>query len=108
MFDTSPSLIPCHRWHAISILLANDPLILDLLFTEEDRRLRASPQDLISYASTMSSGQRLLVKAALAIWEGSGELDFGDLIDRLDPCRFESLLLALEFYRYGKRLATRN
>lgn len=88
---------------SISILLANDPQLLDFLFTKDRRYLNGSPEDIIISMGMFSSGEQLLIRAALDLWSSSGSCSVGDIIKTLDDCRFESFLLAVEKLRFSNR-----
>ena len=57
---------PRHR--AISLLLANDPKLLEFLFSANRPRLNSSPKKLLEDALGFSCGQQLLLRLALDIW----------------------------------------
>lgn len=103
MLNTSLSKIPCKKWHAISLLCANDSYLLDFLFTANRDELNCSPEDLLCLSGDMSSEQQLLIRIALNIWSGTGEVSLTDILEKLDAYRFESFMLALEFYRYSRK-----
>ena len=93
----------CPRAHAISLLLANDPALLRLLFDPLDSSLRASASELCEWVCGYSAGQRLLVQIALDFWSGEGNARLWDIIGILDSVRFEGFMLALEALRFGKK-----
>lgn len=105
MFDNCAETVPCKRWHAISILFANDSYLLDFLFTPTRDELSSSPEDLLRWSGAMSSGQQVLIKIALDIWSGSAQASIDEILATLDSYRFENFLLALEFYRYGRKVS---
>ena len=101
ILHSSVTHMPCKRWHAISLLLANDYGLLDYIFTPDRTALAAPANELLGASTEMSSGQRLLIKIALDIWSDEGNANLGEILTILDPYRFESFMLALEFYRYS-------
>ncbi len=105
MFDNYAETVPCKRWHAISILFANDPSLLNFLFTPSRDELSSSPEDLLCWSGALSSGQQILIKIALDIWSGAAQASLEEILATLDSYRFENFLLALEFYRYGRRVS---
>lgn len=94
MIEKSP--YRCERHRAISLLLANDPKLLDFILAPCRTRLTAPPEDLLVEAGCFSSGEQILVKAALDIWDDCGEVKLTDIIFRLDRLRLEAFLLAVE------------
>jgi hypothetical protein len=87
----------CRRHRAISLLLANDPAVLEFLLDSRRSRLNASSGTLKREAALLSSDEELLVRIALDIWNGSGRTRLADTWRFLPDYRFESFLLALEF-----------
>lgn len=100
-FDTWTPEEPCIRHRAISVLLANDPRLLEFLFHPCRSRLARSAATLRRSAGAFSSGQQILVRIALDIWDDAGHVRLSDVVYRLDPVRFEAFLLALEVLRYS-------
>ena len=103
MLDTTFLPAICPRLHAISLLLANDPPLLRILFDPGSDVLRSSPAEIIASVGGYSSGQQLLTQIALDIWSEHGCWRLWDAISVLDPLRFEGFMLALECLRGGTR-----
>jgi len=102
MLDNHRSLgFICPRFHAISLLLANDPQLLRLLFRPGTDTLCASVDEITDWTAGYSTGQKVLIQVALDIWSGEGLARLSDIISLLDPVRFEGFMLALESLRYG-------
>ena len=99
IMDSRISDVTDVRLRAVSLLLANDSMLLDFLFDPSRRHLAAAPADLLFEAGVLSSGQQVLVRLALDIWDGSGGSHVIDIIHRLDPIRFEAFLLATAVMR---------
>jgi hypothetical protein len=93
---TEKSPYRCERHRAISLLLANDPKLLDFLLKPCRTELRASPERLKQAARCFSSGEQILVRAALDIWDDCGQVKLADIVFRLDQTRLEAFLLAVE------------
>lgn len=47
----------------------------------------------------LSSGEKILLKIGLDIWDGSGGIHFNELYQDLDPMSFQKILLALLYLR---------
>jgi hypothetical protein len=87
----------CNRHHAISLLLANDPDLLDFLFTSDRSQLCwETPHDAAFSASMMQREQSLLVRIALDIWNETGFSRLPEVYQELSEHRFEGFLLAME------------
>lgn len=95
LLDTDP------RHRALSLLLANDPALLDFVLDPTRRRLRQSPRRLRRDARNFPSGERILVRIALDLWNGSGRARLADVVRRLDPVRLEGFLLAVQFLGFS-------
>lgn len=91
----------CDRSRAISLLLANDPMLLDFLLKPCRTALCAPPARLRREARCFSSGQQILVKTALDIWGDYGSVQLSDIIFRLDELRLSSFLLAVEYLGFS-------
>lgn len=92
----------CSRWHAISILMANDPKLLDFILNEKRDCLADSAENLKYEAGCFSSGEKILIQIALDIWDDCGGSRLGDVIHTLDSIRFEAFLRALEILRFSQ------
>lgn len=91
----------CDRSRAISLLLANDPMLLDFILKPCRTALCAPPAWLKRKARCFSSGQQILVRTALDIWGDYGRVPLTDIIFRLDSVRLSSFLLAVEFLGFS-------
>jgi hypothetical protein len=93
-----PETATCNRHHAVSLLLANDPLLLDFVFLPNRRSLTfGTPVKALRVARrVLDEQQRLQVHLALTIWFGRGRVSFVAACDVLSGVRFEAFLKALE------------
>lgn len=87
----------CNRHHAISILFANDPQLLDFFFSSCRQRLsfRTAARTLRIARRYLDRQQVLLVQIALAIWEEKGRISFVNAYKGLNDQSFETFLQAL-------------
>jgi hypothetical protein len=97
---TKASLHGDPRHHAISLLLANDPKLLDFLFNDERSGLALPAEELKELSGTLSGGEQILVRTALDLWDESGGVQICDIIYRLDRIRLHGFLLAIEALRF--------
>ena len=93
-----PEFSVCNRHHAISLLLANDPNLLNFLFLPCRRELSfATPRRTLRVARRYLDDQQvLLVRLALGMWLESGRVSFFDAYRGLGDSHFEAFLRALE------------
>jgi hypothetical protein len=66
---------------AISIFLRHSPHLVDFLFDPVVAKLNDSPEQLLSAARGLASGDFLLVRLALNLWCGSGGIEVHELFD---------------------------
>ena len=86
--------------HAISILLKNYPYLLDFVFDPHEPELSQSSDRLRREAGALSSGESLLVRLAMDLWNESGDVKFTEL-DRLDSSNFENVMTAVRYLKGG-------
>lgn len=97
-----PDIIPCNRHHAISLLFANDPPLLNFFFTPCRRQLAwGTARSTVRHADLyLGSHEALLVRIALGIWLERGRCSFVRAYRGLNDIAFEAFLRALELL-YG-------
>ena len=93
-----PEIIPCNRHHAISLLFANDPDLLNFFFTPNRQQLTwGSARRTMRWAvNCLDSQQATLVRIALGIWLERGRCSFVEAYRGLGVSGFETFLRALE------------
>ena len=67
----------------IKTLLKNHPKLLLFIFNQKKPQLRTSSSIILEEALAFSSGEIILVKLALDLWDRSGNSKFMDVIDLL-------------------------
>ena len=92
---------PCIRSRAISILLANDPKLIDFVLNPSRNRLTASPQKLRRRIRSFSNDQKILVQIALDLWDGCGGVKLAHVVYALDHSRLECFIMAIEVLRFS-------
>ena len=93
----------CTRQHSISLLLSNDPDLLDFLFTPCRTRLNWETPAEAAFATGMMDRERsVLVRIALDIWNSTGFSRLPEVYQQLNEVRFEAFTLALESL-WGRR-----
>jgi hypothetical protein len=91
---------------AMRRLFAQHPELLNWVFDPEHPRLRLLPERLLQDARAFSSGEVLLVRVALSLWNGCGVVGIHELVEHLDSCNFDNVLQALRYL--GPRHAVLN
>jgi hypothetical protein len=92
------------RLHAISLLLSNDPWLLDLVLTDCRDGLRPGLEQLRLETGDFSPQEALQLQFCLDVWHDAaiGGALILDALRYLDNARFEALLLALECLRFSR------
>ncbi len=94
MNELCSSSVPfCHRYHAISLLLSNDPALIDEILSEDRVRLH---DDWIDGCADVDKSPEdlLLIGTALAIWTGRRAIYCLEELGALDNERLEAFHLA--------------
>ncbi len=81
------------RYAVIAGALERQPALLRLLFRADRPELSSPPEEISSHVGAFSSGEKILVRVALDIWSGSGDVLLMDLC-RLDPQNFRNAITA--------------
>lgn len=87
------------RLQAISILYGKHPDLLFYLFEVSRPRLKLPSEILKEYAQGFSSGEELLIRLGLDIWDGSGNALFREVHQILDPTNFQNAIKTLRYLR---------
>jgi len=87
----------CRRHRAISLLLGNDPAVLDFLFDRNRTCLNDASETIRKEASLLSPPEELLAKIALDIWDESGHAKLTETYRILPDYRYECFMLAMEY-----------
>lgn len=82
-------------YKAISILLKDCPHLMGKIFKPNKCELIASPQQITGNMQLLSSGEKVLVKAALDFWNGSGKVALSDILYRLSPNNIQNVQTAI-------------
>jgi len=86
-------------YEALSMLYGHNENMLHFLLSSGSPCLRLSADNLKEQSSAFSSGQQLLIRIGLDIWDGSGGVHFNELYQTLDERNFQKMLLAMLFLR---------
>lgn len=80
---------------AMTKLFAANAELLPLVFHRDQPRLRYEPGIILAQVCGLSSGEYLLVRLALDMWNDSGGVRIQELISRLDSTNFANAMAAL-------------
>lgn len=83
----------------LNLIFRSHPNLLEFLFEREDARLRAQAEELLVGIGVFSSGEKILVRVALNLWNGSGHVSLWDIVERLDQENYRNVLIGLRHLR---------
>ena len=83
----------------LNLIFRNHPELLAFLFEPGQPRLRQAPEILLVEAGVYSSGEKVLLRVALDLWNGSGHAQLWDLIEGLDLASYRQVLVGLRHLR---------
>jgi len=81
---------------AFQILFRTHPNLLEFFFERTKPRLRKLPEILIQEAQSFSSAEYILVRVALDLWSGSGEVKMWEVYETLDGSNFGNFVSCLQ------------
>ncbi len=84
-----------HLIASIQILFSHDERLIYFFFNHKKPEMRACARVLLLEARGFSSGEYLLIKAALDLWNGEGGLRLKDALDILDDENLLALVSSL-------------
>ena len=83
----------------MNLIFRKHPGLLGFLFEEGRARLRREAELLLIDAGVFSSGEQILVRMALDLWNGSGNVRLWDIVERLDETNYHNVLAGLRHLR---------
>ncbi len=89
------------RFAAISRLFTRHSKLLGFFFNIDKPELQWEPEEMLRIGRGFSSGERLLLRVGLDIWNGSGSVKIEEILDVLDEDNFCKTLEALTILRRG-------
>lgn len=87
------------RLEIIACLLKKHPKLLHVLFDRNCPRLRLSLEEIKDMTGVLSSGEKVLIKMAMDIWDGHGGALFKEIYTVLDSVNFENTMDALKLLK---------
>ena len=79
----------------LNLIFGNHLQLLEFLFDKERPQLRLEPECLLSESGVFSSGEKILVRVGLDLWNGSGGVSLWDIVERLDVNNYRNVLAGL-------------
>ena len=80
---------------ALCLIFRNHPKLLEFLFDRTSPKLRQPVEQLQFEAGVYSCGEQILIRVALDLWNGSGEVTLWDLVGRLDVRNYQNVVRGL-------------
>jgi hypothetical protein len=80
---------------AMCQLFKKHPNLLKFTFDPHRPELRESPDELLQQARALSSGENVLVRIAMDLWNQSGDVRLWEVIERLDTGNFHAVIATL-------------
>jgi hypothetical protein len=81
---------------AFQILFRTHPNLLEFIFERTKPRIRKLPEILIQEAQSFSSAEYILVRVALDLWSGNGNVTIWEVYETLDDSNFENFISCLQ------------
>ena len=88
-----------HLISTIHTLFRNDERLIYFFFSHKQPELRLSPGILLHEASCLSSGENILIQAAMDFWMGLGWFRLHDALNGLDDENIIALVRAILYSR---------
>lgn len=83
----------------MNLIFQNHPQILEFLFELDRPKLRHEADRLMREAGVFSTGEKILIRIALNLWNGYGSVCLWDVIERLDQDNYQQVVLGLQHLR---------
>ena len=83
----------------MNLIFRNHPELLGFLFEPARPKLRHEAEKLMGEARGFSSGEQILIRIALNLWNGHGSVSLWDVIEKLDQENYQQVVLGLQHLR---------
>jgi hypothetical protein len=93
---------------AIKRLLSRHPDLISFVFDKHRPKLRCEPEILLQQSGAFCSGEKILIRVALDLWNSSGDARLPDIMERLDEGNFHNVIAALRYLGPKESLSSRN
>lgn len=82
---------------AIKRLLSRHPDLILFVFDKHRPKLRCEPEILLQESEAFCSGEKILIRVALDLWNSSGDARLPDIMGRLDEGNFHNVIAAIRY-----------
>jgi len=89
----------CREMKLVDIILNSYPKLKRYLF--KNNYLSDNPNNLIKNSYSFSTGEKIIIKIILDIWDGSGNALFKDIYGVLDNKNFNNVIEVIKLKRRG-------
>ena len=76
----------------IHVMMGENTKLSSFLFHPERSSLSSEPKELLRMMKGFSSGEQVLLRVGMDLWNGSGGAQVGDVISRLDGGSFRRVI----------------
>jgi hypothetical protein len=90
-------------YEGICKVFAKHMYLLEGFFEETQVRLSSTPEIMIERAAGYSHGEIVLIKVALDMWSGSGNVFVWQILETLDQQTFLSVIEGLKFVKHEQQ-----
>lgn len=84
---------------ALNLIFRNHPNLLEFLFEKDKARLRQDPELLRGNSNGFCHGEQILIRVALDLWCGAGNVRMWEILESLDDGNFANTLAGLRHLR---------
>ena len=87
---------------SLNLIFHKHPKLLEFLFEQDKAKLRDEPAVLLFEAGVFSTGEKILIRIGIDLWNGAGHVHLWDVIERLDFRNYSNVLLGLQYLRQNE------
>jgi hypothetical protein len=80
-------------------IFRHHPQLLEFLFDQESPQLRKGAEWLMREAGAFCTGEKILIRIALNLWNGYGSVCLWDVIEKLDQQNYQQVIRGLRHLR---------
>ena len=95
----SPGRAERRMMESLNFIFTGHSKLLEFLFEPDRPKLRHEPEILLHHAMGFSRGEQILLRVALDLWCGAGEVRLWQMIEHLDDGSYGNALTGLRHLR---------
>jgi hypothetical protein len=95
----SPNRHETRMMESLNLIFQKHPKLLEFLFAKDEAKLQDEPAALLYEAGVFSTGEMILIRIGIDLWNGQGHVHLWDVIERLDFENYSNVLLGLQYLR---------